>query len=249
VGSYDPDGSIVSYDWDFGDGQTSAAQNPAHAYAAAGNYTASLVVFDNLGLSGQTTVNVTVTPVGLPPPWLDIDVGTTGAAGSASYNGGAYTISGAGVGFLKDGIADNFNFAYQTLTNDGSITVRLNTLQNTGANARVGVVIRETLAPNSRSAFMGVTGASGFLWVSRANAGAKATVTTSGTGAAPNIWLRLVRLTDGTIEGYKSTNGTTWTKVKTLKVTTPQVYIGLAVSSGTSGVRNTSVFNSVTVVP
>ncbi len=60
VGSYDPDGSIASYDWDFGDGTTSKLANPSHTYNVLGTYTASLVVVDNTGLSGSTTVLVSV---------------------------------------------------------------------------------------------------------------------------------------------------------------------------------------------
>ena len=60
VGSYDPDGTIASYDWDFGDGTTSKLANPSHTYTAVGTYAASLVVVDNTGLSGSTTVLVTV---------------------------------------------------------------------------------------------------------------------------------------------------------------------------------------------
>lgn len=61
AGSYDPDGSIVAYDWDFGDGATSNAVNPSHTYSSAGTYTASLVVVDNSGLSSTAdTVTIVV---------------------------------------------------------------------------------------------------------------------------------------------------------------------------------------------
>ncbi|WP_461784248.1 PKD domain-containing protein [Prosthecobacter sp.] len=61
VGSFDPDGSIASYDWDFGDGTGSTAANPVKSYTAPGSYTASLVVVDNSGLSSVAdTVNIIV---------------------------------------------------------------------------------------------------------------------------------------------------------------------------------------------
>jgi len=60
--SSDPDGSIASYSWNFGDGATSTAQNPSHAYAAGGTYTVSLRVTDNQGAQSTTTSKaVTVT--------------------------------------------------------------------------------------------------------------------------------------------------------------------------------------------
>ncbi|CAN0451331.1 unnamed protein product, partial [Laminaria digitata] len=43
------DGSIVSWDWDFGDGNTDAGEILSHTYAAAGTYTVMLTVTDNLG--------------------------------------------------------------------------------------------------------------------------------------------------------------------------------------------------------
>ncbi len=61
-GSYDPDGSIVKYDWDFGDGTTSADPNPSHIYTKAGTFTPSLVVFDNTGLSSSTMLTVIAKP-------------------------------------------------------------------------------------------------------------------------------------------------------------------------------------------
>jgi PKD repeat protein len=45
-GSYDPDGVIVSYDWDFGDGSTGTGEFTTHAYTAVGDYTVTLVVTD-----------------------------------------------------------------------------------------------------------------------------------------------------------------------------------------------------------
>ena len=60
-GSYDPDGSVVSYDWDFGDGNYGNGPTPSHAYSAAGTYTVILEVFDDDGLSDTDTITVTVT--------------------------------------------------------------------------------------------------------------------------------------------------------------------------------------------
>jgi PKD repeat protein len=51
AGSYDSDGTIVAYDWDFGDGTSSTLANPVKSYSTPGTYTASLVVVDDSGLS------------------------------------------------------------------------------------------------------------------------------------------------------------------------------------------------------
>jgi chitinase len=60
IGSTDPDGHIATYSWDFGDGDSSAQANPAHAYSAAGLYQASLTVTDNQGATDSAVSQVEV---------------------------------------------------------------------------------------------------------------------------------------------------------------------------------------------
>lgn len=61
-GTYDPDGTIASYDWDFGDGTPHVTTaNASHQYTTPGTFTASLVAFDNGGLSSSATLSITVT--------------------------------------------------------------------------------------------------------------------------------------------------------------------------------------------
>jgi len=64
--SDDPDGRIVSFAWNFGDGGTSADRNPDYEYGASGTYTVTLTVTDDDGASGSTTQQVTVAAA--PPP-------------------------------------------------------------------------------------------------------------------------------------------------------------------------------------
>jgi uncharacterized protein YkwD len=49
--STDPDGSIASFSWSFGDGQTGTGQKPDHVYTTAGTFTVTLTVTDNEGAS------------------------------------------------------------------------------------------------------------------------------------------------------------------------------------------------------
>ena len=65
--SSDPDGTIASYAWDFGDGETGTGVSPAHTYGAAGSYTVKLTVTDDRG--GKHTVQhaVAVTRVNQKP--------------------------------------------------------------------------------------------------------------------------------------------------------------------------------------
>ncbi len=65
--SSDPDGTIASYAWTFGDGGTSTAQNPSYTYGAAGTYTVTLTVTDNQGATNAVSHSVTVTPPNQTP--------------------------------------------------------------------------------------------------------------------------------------------------------------------------------------
>ena len=58
--SYDPDGTITSYAWNFGDGSTGTGVSVTHAYSAIGTYTVTLTVTDNGGLRRTDTCKVTV---------------------------------------------------------------------------------------------------------------------------------------------------------------------------------------------
>ncbi len=64
--SSDPDGSIVSYSWNFGDGTTGSGANPSHTYSTAGTRTVTLTVTDNDG--AQDNVSHSVTVQSAPPP-------------------------------------------------------------------------------------------------------------------------------------------------------------------------------------
>ena len=60
--SYDPDGTIVSYEWNFGDGETGSGITTTHDYAEAGVYTVTLTVTDDDDASSSDTVIISVIP-------------------------------------------------------------------------------------------------------------------------------------------------------------------------------------------
>jgi YD repeat-containing protein len=61
AGSFDPDGSINSYSWNFGDGGTASGMSPTHSYVSAGTYTVTLTVTDNLAAQTGATTTTSVT--------------------------------------------------------------------------------------------------------------------------------------------------------------------------------------------
>lgn len=62
-GSFDPDGTLSAYSWDFGDGNQSQQANPIHPYTSEGHYTALLTVTDAQGKTSQDSANVTISNV------------------------------------------------------------------------------------------------------------------------------------------------------------------------------------------
>jgi len=81
----------------------------------------------------------------LPSPFLHQDIGSPSLNGDASYDAEttAYSLSAAGTDIA--GTSDQFHFAYQTLTGDGSLVVRISSLTNTNAAAKAGLMFRDSL--------------------------------------------------------------------------------------------------------
>ena len=130
-GSTDADGNIVSYAWNFGDGNTGSGVNPAHTYTAAGTYTVQLTVTDDSGDTGinQTTaVVVTTPPVDPTPPDqpTDNDGETLYNTYCASCHGakGTYEfrreVGGEDAGDIREAIEEEsgMGFLSNVLTND-----------------------------------------------------------------------------------------------------------------------------------
>jgi PKD repeat protein len=72
-GSYDPDGVIVNYTWDFGDGTLAYHQNSEYKYTQPGNYTVTLTIRDNDNLCN----------IALVPVYIHEKSGTSGTSYSA----------------------------------------------------------------------------------------------------------------------------------------------------------------------
>jgi hypothetical protein len=158
-------------------------------------------------VGGQTGDSPTFTVTLLPSAWADADIGTVGLAGSATYTGGAFTVKGAGTGM--SGTADSMHFAYQSLSGDGSIVARVNSLQGV-SYPYAGVMIRETLSPGATDAFVYFTPYASFY--DRATTGGSSAIQTLYIVPTPPYWVKLTRA-GNSFTGYVSPDGQNWTQV------------------------------------
>ncbi len=93
--SSDPDGTIASYGWNYGDGATGTGRTDSHTYAVAGTYTVTLTVTDNDGATDAATKSVTVTTAPATDVVARDDFGRTGSRWGTADKGGAWSDSGS----------------------------------------------------------------------------------------------------------------------------------------------------------
>jgi PKD repeat protein len=105
-GSSDPDGTIASYAWNFGDGGTGTGASPSHTYAAAGTYSVGLTVTDAAGATASTTRSVTVTAAQGTTTYVNDQFSRTVTGGWGSTSpGGAWTVTGTAANYAVNGSA------------------------------------------------------------------------------------------------------------------------------------------------
>ncbi len=94
--SSDPDGSIVSYQWSFGDGASASGATASHRYAA-GTYKATLTVTDDSGATATATRQITASspppPPPPPPPPTKLKLTASRATVGKAVAGKAFTVS------------------------------------------------------------------------------------------------------------------------------------------------------------
>ena len=150
--------SIVSYDWDFGDGTTDTGITTSHEYTAVDTYVIMLAVTDSNGNTGYTSVTITVYEAGVPstmtlqanPTTVTVGGGTSiitatvkDAGGNPVTDGTTVTFGATSPGILTDtsvtttgGIATTT----LTLTNSGTETIS-STVGATSGAANANVVV------------------------------------------------------------------------------------------------------------
>ncbi|MBO3096483.1 PKD domain-containing protein [Cellulomonas dongxiuzhuiae] len=209
VGTADPDGTVASYAWDFGDGATSAQEAPTHTYVEPGTYTVRLTVTDDLGATGTTSSRVVVTanaaPVAAFTPTTALLRLAVDASASSDPDGSVVAyVWDFGDGAQAAGVA-----AEHTYSSPGTYTVTLTVRDNQGTETSVSHDV-EAVAPTmwahdrfSRSAATGWGSSdAGGAWTHFGSAAQYSVADGTGrvsigtTASTPRLQLRSVAATD-----------------------------------------------------
>ncbi len=188
----DPDGSVVSYSWSYGDGGTSTQQVTTHTYQTAGNYTVALTVTDNGGAKGSASVQIAIGGVGNQPP-------VAGASATPTFGPAPLTVAFTGSGSDPDGTIASYAWAFgdggtstqQSLSHlyqtTGNYTATLTVTDNNGAtgSASVNIAVGANQPPTASASATPTSGK------------APLAVSFTGSGSDP----------DGTIASYAWTFG------------------------------------------
>jgi regulation of enolase protein 1 (concanavalin A-like superfamily) len=141
---------------------------------------------------------------------------------------GAFTITSRGLDVA--GASDQFTFVGRRAPGDVTLVARIAFLQRTNRWSLAGLMIRDSMNPNSKHVSLFVTPTRGLVVRSRADGQSDTVQMTVGSEAAP-VWLRLERRSK-VVTAYKSADGVSWSSLAsvTLSLNT-RVNVGLAVAS------------------
>ena len=211
----------------------------------AGATSGPLLVSIAPSMNDSNPVIFTVTAQPLPSGWLDQDVGSVGLAGSVAYTSGTFTVEGAGTQIYNS--ADSFHFVYQPLSGDGTVIARLVSVQGGTGYEAAGVMIRETLNPGATNANTADWASIGLIYFGvRTTTGGSTAI--NGASAKLPYWVKVTR-SGSTFSGYTSSDGVNWVRLGTSQTISmaQNVYVGLAVNSGTNSALATATFDNVSI--
>ncbi|MBU4509481.1 PKD domain-containing protein [bacterium] len=152
--SSDSDGSIISYQWDFKDGNTGNGETVNHTFSSTGSYNVKLTVTDNEGATDTTTKNITITEtLSNQSPTASFTANPTSGVAPLNVSFNASSSSdpdGTIVSYawdFKDGYTGNGVTVNHTFNSTGSYNVGLTIKDNEGASDSATKTITVTTAP------------------------------------------------------------------------------------------------------
>ena len=149
------------------------------------------------------------------------------------------------------GQSDSFHYVFKQLSGTGSIIAKVESATNTNNSAKIGVMIRDTLAPDSKHAFTFIRPDGGIRF-NRRDQVLGTTTNSVENGLSFPHWVKLERDAAGTFTASHSSDGTNWVPVNDLNLGSNasvqmgvSVYIGLAVCSNNTEETIEAVFSNV----
>jgi serralysin len=148
TGTRDPDGTVASLAWSFGDGQTSTQPHPSHTYTTPGTYTARLTVTDQLGASHASALTITVSPSSANQAPVAV-AGATPTSGTAPLaiafsSAGSHDPDGSIAAYhwaFGDGTSSSSPQPTHTYASSGVFTAILTVTDDRGAASSASVAI------------------------------------------------------------------------------------------------------------
>ena len=163
-----------------------------------------------------------------PIEQLISDIGNVGFETLAAKDGNSYLISASG----KDiwGNSDAFGFIHENVEDGTELSAKIESIENTNAWAKAGVMIRESLNANSKHAMVVVTPSKGVSFQRRVSTGGSSSDTTLSGIKAPE-WAKIRR--DGNLfTGYFSSDNQVWYPMNSITIDmASKAKAGLAVTS------------------
>lgn len=197
-------------------------------------------------VSGSGTLSSSDSP-SYSKSWISKDIGAVGATGSLLETGSLMIVKGSGADIWYS--ADEFRYVSKALAGDGTITAKVESMDNTAPWAKAGVMIRESLNADSKYAITFMSPTNGIALQQRTSTGVGATGVSGIAGFTAPYWVRLVR-SGNTFTSYRSPDGSTstWTATGTTTIAmNTNVYAGLAVCSVADGTLCSAVFSNVSI--
>jgi PKD repeat protein len=151
-GSYDPDGSVVSWAWDFGDGTSGSGSRPSHSYTQPGTYHVTMTIADNAGLTSNASADVIVETANAAPVasfWSSANSGyapltiTLDGSGSSDPDGSIVSWAWA----FGDGTSGSGPVVDHIYSAAGTYLAVLTVTDDLGATGTSQMTVRVTPAP------------------------------------------------------------------------------------------------------
>ncbi|PXX22059.1 MULTISPECIES: PKD domain-containing protein [Burkholderia] len=158
--SVDPNGNMLTYSWNFGDGATAMGQRVIHTYASAGTFTITVLATNQAGASASATTQLAVTgttvPEGPPSPPSILAPGVVRLNTPARFVGFSQSLDGSALDYVWHFSGDTFTAAGQVVQNtflnasqQATATLTVTDARGNSASAAATVIVLPLEPPHS----------------------------------------------------------------------------------------------------